>query len=99
MPKKDNEVPKNWDPDLLRDIIRVNGEVIKSFVSQNYGAIPIDDFACQIALPVSTMQQIRKEGKGPKTFKIGRRVYVHVKDAQEWLTELAQAAEVESDAA
>ena len=85
--------------EVLQDIIRVNGEVIKSFVSQNYGAVPIDGFACQIGLPVSTMQQLRKEGKGPKTFKLGRRVYVHVKDAREWLDELSQAAEVESDAA
>ncbi len=74
--------------EVLQDIIRVNGEVIKSFVSQNYGAVPIDDFALQIGLPISTMQQLRKEGKGPKTFKLGRRVYVHVKDAREWLDEL-----------
>jgi hypothetical protein len=45
------------------------------------------------------MQQIRKEGKGPKTFSLGRRIYVHSDAAKRWLKEKADEADAAEDAA
>ena len=85
----ENTVKIDVDEKSLTDILAANAKVIRSLTADNFGAIPIDDFAVQIRLPKSTMEMLRTEGKGPKTFKLGRRVYVHVDDARDWLKSMA----------
>lgn len=55
----------------------------------NFGALPIDEFAELISLPAGTLRQLRRDGKGPDTFRLGRRVFVHESAAKRWLAERA----------
>ena len=48
-------------------------------------ALPVADVALFLDVPLSTVDKLRAQGKGPRTFKIGRRLYVHHLDLREWL--------------
>ena len=58
----------------------------------NMAALP-EELLCEIYdLPLSTYRQLKGEGRGPRTFKIGRRCYVHQKDAAAWFDALREAS-------
>jgi predicted DNA-binding transcriptional regulator AlpA len=52
-------------------------------------ALPVADVALFLDLPLSTVDKLRAQGKGPKCFKLGRRLYVRQIDLREWLDAMA----------
>lgn len=54
-------------------------------------ALPLIEVALFLDLPVSTLDKLRAQGRGPKCFKIGRRLYVRQTDLRAWLDQLAEA--------
>lgn len=52
-------------------------------------ALPVADVALFLDLPLSTIDKLRGQGKGPKCFKLGRRLYVRQTDLREWLDSMA----------
>ncbi|MCC7325562.1 MAG: hypothetical protein IT521_01990 [Burkholderiales bacterium] len=54
-------------------------------------ALPLYDVALFFQIPVSTIDMLRAKGQGPRTFKIGRRLYVRQVDMREWIDRLATA--------
>ncbi len=55
-------------------------------------ALPLSDAALFLDVPLSTMDMLRAKGQGPRTFKIGRRLYVRQVDLRAWLDSLAEGA-------
>ena len=59
----------------------------------------VTDEVAEIArTPSETLRYWRHVGKGPKSFKVGRRVLYAVEDVEAWLNEARQAQAVASDA-
>lgn len=54
-------------------------------------ALPVADVALFLDLPLSTVDKLRAEGKGPRCFKLGRRLYVRQIDLRDWLDTMATA--------
>jgi hypothetical protein len=54
-------------------------------------AMPVADAAMLLDLPLRTMDQLRAQGKGPRTFKIGRRLFVRQADLRDWLDQMADS--------
>lgn len=54
-------------------------------------ALPVADVALFLDLPLSTIDKLRAQGKGPKCFRLGRRLYVRQMDLREWLDAMAIA--------
>lgn len=52
-------------------------------------ALPVADVALFLDIPLSTVDKLRAQGKGPKVFKIGRRLYVRQCDLREWLDKMS----------
>lgn len=52
-------------------------------------ALPVADVALFLDLPLSTMDKLRTQGKGPACFKLGRRLYVRQTDLRDWLDKMA----------
>jgi hypothetical protein len=52
-------------------------------------ALPLIEIALFLDLPISTIDKLRAQGKGPRTFKIGRRLYVRQVDLREWIDRMA----------
>lgn len=52
-------------------------------------AMPVADAALFLDLPLSTLDKLRATGKGPKCFRIGRRLYVRAADLRDWLDSMA----------
>jgi hypothetical protein len=52
-------------------------------------ALPLADIALFLDLPLSTVDKLRAQGKGPHCFKIGRRLYVRQTDLRAWLDQMA----------
>jgi len=52
-------------------------------------ALPVADIALFLDLPLSTIDKLRATGKGPKCFKLGRRLYVRSVDLRDWLDQMA----------
>lgn len=55
-------------------------------------ALPLTDVGLFLDVPLSTLDMLRAKGQGPRTFKIGRRLYVRQLDLRNWLDKLAEAA-------
>jgi hypothetical protein len=55
-------------------------------------ALPVADVALFLDVPLSTLDKLRAEGRGPHTFKIGRRLYVRQGDMRAWLDRMAAEA-------
>ena len=55
-------------------------------------ALPLADVSLFLDVPLSTLDLLRAQGRGPHTFKIGRRLYVRQVDLREWLDTMATAA-------
>lgn len=55
-------------------------------------ALPIADVALFLDLPLSTVDKLRAEGRGPRLFKLGRRLYCRQADLRDWLDRMAQEA-------
>lgn len=53
-------------------------------------ALPLADVALFLDLPLSTVDKLRAQGKGPRTFKLGRRIYVRQVDLRAWLDAMAE---------
>jgi hypothetical protein len=53
-------------------------------------ALPVADVALFLDLPLSTVEKLRARGKGPKCFRIGRRLYVRQSDLRVWLDLMAE---------
>lgn len=56
-------------------------------------ALPFADIALFLDLPFSTMEKLHRQGQGPKTFKLGRRLYVRQVDLRAWLDDMAAKEE------
>lgn len=54
-------------------------------------ALPVADIALFLDLPLSTMDKLRMQGKGPRCFKLGRRLYVRQVDLRAWLDVMAES--------
>lgn len=54
-------------------------------------ALPLADVAMFLDLPLSTVDKLRAQGKGPKCFKLGRRLYVRQIDLRSWIDAMAAA--------
>jgi predicted DNA-binding transcriptional regulator AlpA len=54
-------------------------------------ALPLADVALFLDLPLSTVDKLRAQGKGPRCFKLGRRLYVRQADLRDWLDQMATA--------
>ena len=54
-------------------------------------ALPVADVALFLGLPLSTVDKLRAQGKGPKCFRLGRRLYVLQADLRAWLDAMAVA--------
>ncbi len=54
-------------------------------------ALPLADIALFLDLPLSTVEKLRAQGKGPKCFRLGRRLYVRQSDLRDWLDTMAVA--------
>lgn len=54
-------------------------------------ALPLADIALFLDLPLSTVDKLRATGKGPRCFKLGRRLYVRQVDLRDWLDAMAIA--------
>lgn len=52
-------------------------------------ALPLGDVSLFLDVPLSTLDMLRAKGQGPRTFKIGRRLYVRRADLVEWFDRLA----------
>jgi len=52
-------------------------------------ALPVSDVALFLDLPLSTMDKLRAQGKGPKCFRLGRRLYIRQADLRDWLDAMA----------
>ncbi len=55
-------------------------------------ALPIADIALFLDLPLSTIDKLRADGRGPRLFKLGRRLYCRQTDLRAWLDTMAQEA-------
>lgn len=51
--------------------------------------LPLIEVALLLDLPVSTLDKLRAQGRGPHCFRIGRRLYVRRADLGVWLDRLA----------
>jgi hypothetical protein len=55
----------------------------------NDHAKPVDALAVEMGLPPGTMSALDAHGKGPPTFKVGRRKFCRVSDFYEWIDKIA----------
>lgn len=53
-------------------------------------ALPLADVALFLDLPLSTVDKLRAQGLGPRTFTLGRRLYVRQADLRSWLDRMAE---------
>ena len=53
--------------------------------------LPWSDVALYLDLPTSTLDMLRAKGCGPKSFLLGRRIYVRQADLREWIDAMAIA--------
>lgn len=52
--------------------------------------MPLADLSLFLDVPLSTLDKLRAQGNGPRTFKIGRRLYLRQTDMRVWLDKLAE---------
>lgn len=52
-------------------------------------AATLDELAKSIGLPGETLEALNRKGKGPPTFKLGRRIFCRITDFHEWLDDVA----------
>ena len=58
-------------------------------VEANSHTKPLDALATELGLPPGTMAALEARGKGPPTFKVGRRKFGRVADFHKWLDRIA----------
>jgi hypothetical protein len=51
--------------------------------------LPWGDVALFLNLPLSTLNALRAQGRGPQSFLLGRRIYVRQSDMRAWLDRMA----------
>jgi hypothetical protein len=52
-------------------------------------AMPLADVSLLLDVPLSTIDKLRAQGRGPRCFLIGRRLYCRPSDLREWFDKLA----------
>jgi predicted DNA-binding transcriptional regulator AlpA len=52
-------------------------------------ALPLADVSLLLDVPRSTIDKLIAQGRGPRTFLIGRRLYCRQADVRAWLDQLA----------
>lgn len=55
-------------------------------------ALPWRDVALCVDIPVSTLDMLRAQGRGPKCFRLGRRLTVTQTALREWIDRMATEA-------
>ena len=83
MPARVEDDPRDAIPDYAERARRM-GDLIAA------PALPLADVSLFLDLPLSTIDKLRAQGKGPRTFKIGRRLYVRDRDLRDWLDRMAE---------
>lgn len=80
-------MPKNRDeyPTSQERVARVNDLL-------TLPAMPLGDVALLLDIPLSTVDKLRAQGRGPQCFLIGRRLYVRQVDLRTWLDCMAESA-------
>ena len=78
--KKPN--PRDAIPDYAERARRLGDQIAAP-------ALPVADVALFLDLPLSTIDKLRATGKGPKCFRLGRRLYVRNVDLRDWLDAMA----------
>lgn len=53
--------------------------------------LPLADAAMYLDLPLSTLDKLRATGRGPRVFRLGRRLYVRGSDLRTWLDAMAES--------
>jgi excisionase family DNA binding protein len=53
--------------------------------------LTVDEIAAELRVPESTFRTWRSIGKGPKSFKLGRRVVYRRSDVEAWIAQQEQA--------
>jgi hypothetical protein len=54
--------------------------------------LTLADIALYLDMPMSTLHRLRAQGKGPRTFTIGRKVYARRPDFNAWIDGLAKVS-------
>lgn len=78
------QTPRDDIPDYAERSRRMNDLIAAP-------ALPVADVALFLDLPLSTIDKLRAQGKGPKCFRLGRRLYVRQADLREWLDAMSVA--------
>lgn len=50
--------------------------------------LTIEDVAAEKNIPVATLRHMRQNGRGPRFFKIDRRLYIQRSDLNRWIADL-----------
>jgi len=61
-------------------------------------ALPIAEVALLFDVPLSTLDKMRAEGRGPRCLRIGKRLFVRQQDIRAWLDRLATEDDDVADA-
>jgi len=75
--------PRNTDFPNIEDRARRMPDLIAA------PALPLGDVALFLDLPISTIDKLRAEGRGPSLFRLGRRLYCRQADLRAWLDRMA----------
>jgi hypothetical protein len=78
------ETPRRNDFPNIDERARRMGDLIAS------PALPLADVSLFLDCPLSTLDMLRTKGQGPRTFRIGRRLYVRQVDLRAWLDKMAE---------
>ncbi|MGI8881043.1 MAG: helix-turn-helix transcriptional regulator [Jatrophihabitans sp.] len=49
--------------------------------------VTLDEIAERLRIPAGTLRYWRHQGRGPRTFRVGRRVMAYESDVEVWLKE------------
>jgi hypothetical protein len=58
-------------------------------------ALPLADVALFLDVPRVTLDKLLAQGRGPRCFRIGKRLYIRQTDLRDWLDKMADAQEAE----
>ena len=57
----------------------------------NYGAVSVAEFCKAVRISRSFFYRLRREGRGPSTFKLGRKTLIRAATADNWLQSIERA--------
>jgi predicted DNA-binding transcriptional regulator AlpA len=56
----------------------------------------LNEIAARTGISIETLRWYRKQGKGPRTWRLGRRVVAYERDVEAWIDTQAAAEEAQS---